>query len=64
MQRSRIRSIALGAIFALGLVGMGAGCALDEGIDEASSDQAGLDESQFDEAELQADTAPAGSCRT
>ena len=44
MDRSRIRSIALGAMIALGLVGMGAGCALDEGIDEA----------QLDEAELQA----------
>jgi hypothetical protein len=54
MDRSRLRSIALGAIAALGLVVLGAGCALDEGIDEALPDQAELDESQLDEVQQQA----------
>ena len=50
MHRSSIRSIALGAILALGLTGLGAGCALDEGdLDEAS-----LEEAELGEAELSA----------
>lgn len=39
MDRSRIRSIALGAIVALGVVGMGAGCALDEAELQGAVDQ-------------------------
>ncbi len=52
MDSSRIRSIALGAIMALGLAGLGTGCALDAGIDEASPDEAELDEAELQAAEI------------